>query len=122
MRWFKGCLLFAFTLAALAVPVAKQFQYGGAGGVEGTVFDQAGVPVMQAKVQVCNVFTGGCMNTLSENNGFYRIAGLAAGRYSLWAEASRHASVWMPMIIIEEGKMTRLDIQLSREIPTSTFQ
>jgi len=121
MRWFKVLPLLALTVLALAVALPRQTQPGGSGGVEGLVRDQVGMPIMQAKVQVCDVMYGGCVSTASQPNGFYRIAGIASGRYSLWAEASRHASVYMPLIIVEQGHMTRQDIELSREIPTSVF-
>jgi len=118
MRWFKVLPLFTLALAVLSFPSARQLPYAGAGGIEGVVLDQAGIPIMQAKVQACNVMQGGCLGTVTQYNGFYRISGLAGGRYSLWAEADRHASVWMPLIIVEEGKTTRQDIELRREIPT----
>jgi len=64
----------------------------------------------------------GVTTASSQPNGFYRIADLAGGRYSLWADAKGHASEWIPMVIVEEGKTTRKDIQLKREIPTDATQ
>jgi len=123
MRRFKVFSLVAFALAALSfASLANQMQRGGLGAIEGLVLDQAGVPVVQAKVEACNVFQGGCVSTLSQSNGFYRIKGLAAGRYSLWAEANRYGSVWMPLIVVDEGQITRQDIELRREIPTFGIQ
>jgi len=118
MRGFKVLSLLAFALAVLSLAsMAKQIQQG-SGAIEGLILDQAGIPVMQAKVEACNVFRGGCIGTVSQSNGFYRISGLPAGRYSLWAEANRYGSVWMPLIIVDEGQTTRQDIELRREIPT----
>jgi len=123
MRRSKVFSLFAFALAALSfASPAGRLQQAGLGSIEGLVLDQAGVPVMQAKVEACNVFHGGCISALSQSNGFYRINGLAAGRYSLWAEANRYGCVWMPVIIVEEGRATRQDIELRREIPTFGIQ
>jgi len=82
--------------------------------------DQVGMPIAQARIQACNTMYGGCTSTVSEPSGSYRIDGLAAGRYSLWAEARMHTSEWTPVIIVEEGQMTRHDIQLRRDIPTMT--
>jgi len=123
MHRFKVFSLLAFAAVALVAlsfaSPARHLQQGGLGAIEGLVLDQAGVPVMQAKVQACNIFHGGCISAVSQSNGFYRISGLAAGRYSLWAEADRYGCVWMPVIIVEEGRATRQDIELRREIPTS---
>jgi len=118
MHWFKVLPLFLLAVGAVSSPFARLLPDGGSGGIEGLILDQAGMPVMQAKVQACNVMQGGCLGTISQSNGFYRITGLAGGRYSLWAEADRHASVWMPLIVVEEGQTTRQDIELRREIPT----
>src|ERR1700682_2838709 len=126
MRWLKFLSLVFFFLLATSVPFAKQWRQdaiGGAkGGIEGLVMDQAGMPIAQARVQACNTMYGGCTSTISEPSGSYRIDGLVAGRYSIWAEARMHTSEWTPVIIVEEGQMTRHDIQLRREIPTMTIQ
>jgi Carboxypeptidase regulatory-like domain len=114
---FRLVLLLALPLA-VTVPLPKHAPQSGAGGIEGLVTDQADMPIAMATVQACNTMQGGCVSVLSQPNGFYGITGLIAGRYSLWAEAKRHSSEWMPMVIVEEGKTTRQDIRLTREIPT----
>jgi len=122
MRWLKLLPLGLLVLLAVSVPFAKQWRQSGTGGIEGFVTDQANIPVGQASIQVCNTMRGGCAGALSELNGYYRIDGLIGGRYTLWAEAKRHSSEWMPVIIVEDGQITRQDIQLRREIPTITVQ
>ena len=122
MQRFKFLPLFFLFLLMVSVPFAKQWRQGApnsaTGGIEGVVMDQAGMPIAQARLQACNTMRGDCTSTLSEASGSYRIDGLVAGRYSLWAEAKMHNSEWTPMVIVEEGQMTRHDIQLRREIPT----
>ena len=122
MHRFKFLPLFFLFLLTVSVPFAKQWRPGplntATGGIEGLVMDQVGMPIAQARVQVCNTMRGDCTSTLSEPSGSYRVDGLVAGRYSLWAEAKMHNSEWTPMLIVEEGQMTRHDIQLRREIPT----
>ena len=120
MRWFKVLSYVLLFLMIASVPYAKQWRQELTGGIEGVVLDQAGIPIAQARIQACNTMRGGCSATVSTPNGAYRIEGLEAGRYSLWAEARMHNSEWTPMIIVEEGQMTRHDIQLRREIPTIT--
>ena len=126
MRCFKFFPLVLLLLLATSVPFAKQWRQdanlGAKGGIEGLVTDQIGMPIGQARVQVCNTMYGGCTGTLSEPSGSYRIDSLVAGRYSLWAEAKMHTSEWTPMLIVEEGLITRHDIQLRRDIPTMSVQ
>ena len=73
-------------------------------------------------VQASNIMHGGVATASSQPNGFYRIVDLVGGRYSLWVEARGHTSEWIPMVIVEEGRATRKDIQLTREIPTEATQ
>jgi hypothetical protein len=126
MQRFKFLPLVFFLVLATSVPFAKQWRQdptGSAkGGIEGLVMDQVGMPIAQARVQACNTMYGGCASTISEPSGSYRIEGLVAGRYSIWAEARMHTSEWTPVIVVEEGQMTRHDIQLRREIPTMSVR
>lgn len=124
MRRYRFLPLVFLLLLAVSVPFAKQWRQGGSatGGIEGLVTDQADMPVARASVQACNTMRGGCTSALSDPSGFYRIEGLAAGRYSLWTEAKLHTSEWTPMVIVEEGQLTRHDIHLRREIPTMSVQ
>jgi hypothetical protein len=122
MHRFRFLPFFFLFLLMASVPFAKQWRQGptgdSTGGIEGLVVDQAGIPIAQARLQACNTMRGDCRITLSDTSGSYRIDGLVPGRYSLWAEARMHNSEWTPMLIVEEGQMTRHDIQLRREIPT----
>ena len=120
MRWSKFLRFSLLFLVVMSVPFAKQFRQGSTGRIEGVVFDQIGMPIEQARVQACNTMSGDCSSTFSELSGFYRLDRLPPGRYSLWAEAKMHNSEWIPMVIVEEGQVTRYDIQLRREIPTMT--
>ncbi len=117
MRGLKLAVILMVSVA-VSISFATQVLRRGSGGIEGMIVDQANIPVAMAHVQACDTMRGGCLSVLSRPDGFYRITGLAAGRYSLWAEANRHNSEWMPMVFVEEGQITRQDIQLTREIPT----
>ena len=77
------------------------------------MLDQAGLPVARATVPASNIMHGGVAPASSQPNGFYRIVELAGGGYSLWVEARGHTSEWIPMVIVEEGRTTRKDIQLT---------
>lgn len=117
MRGLKLALLLALPLV-VSISFATQVLHRGSGGIEGMIVDQVNTPIAMAHVQACDTMRGGCVGVYSRPDGFYQITGLAGGRYSLWAEANRHTSEWMPMVLVEEGQITRQDIQLTREIPT----
>ena len=122
MRSFKYLRLILLLLLAIAIPLAMSFGQGRTGNLEGFVLDQAGLPVAGASVQASNIMHGGVIRASSQSNGFYRLANLDAGRYSLWVKARWHTSEWIPIVIVEEGQTTRKDIQLKREIPTDATQ
>jgi hypothetical protein len=124
MRIIKEALLVIFIVFAAIVLLGFKMPFITApatGSIEGFIIDQAGVPVARARVQASNIFYGGCFTSTSEPNGFYRVAELPGGRYSLWIEAKGHNSEWIPLVVVEEGKATRKDIQLKRDIPTESF-
>jgi hypothetical protein len=122
MRNLKRLLLSLLLLLGIAIPLGMTLRPTGTGTVEGFVVDERGAPIRGASIQAFDTMRGGCCSVASEPNGFYRIANLGAGRYSLWAEAKGHASKWILMVIVEEGKTTKTDIQLRGEIPTGTTQ
>src|SRR5271165_4923898 len=105
MRRFRFFPLVCLLLLGISVPFAKQWRQSSTGGIEGLIVDQIGMPIARASVQACNTMHGGCAGVLSDPSGYYRIEGLAAGRYSLWAEAKMHMSEWTPLIVVEEGQM-----------------
>lgn len=120
MRSFKFIKLVCLFLLLASVPFAKPWREASTGRIEGLVFDQAGLPIGQARIQACNTMRGDCASAFSDPSGFYRLDRLQPGRYSLWAEARLHNSEWIPMVMVEEAHVTRYDFQLRREIPTMT--
>jgi hypothetical protein len=118
MRSLKYALLGLLIFLAIAFTLAMRLSQRGTGSIEGFVLDQAGLPVARATVQASNVMHGGVSTASSQPNGFYLIANLGGGRYSLWVEAKGHTSEWIPLVVVEDGQTTRKDIQLKREIPT----
>ena len=68
------CGLFLFCLASTA---HAQFR----AGVQGTVSDSAGALVPDAQVVLKDTETGKTQETTTNNEGFYRITGLAPGKY-----------------------------------------
>jgi hypothetical protein len=118
MRNLKYWLLLLLIVPAIAIPLTIKLREGNTGSIEGLVVDDRGLPIARATVQASDIMRAGFTAAVSQPNGFYRIADLAGGRYSLWVEAKGHSSGWIPLVIVEEGRVTKKDIQLKREIPT----
>ena len=110
-------LKFAPLLVLLAIAAPWRASGPSVGNIEGFVRDEQGSPVTGATLQAFDIMRGGCCTVTSQANGFYRIADLIPGRYSLWVEAKGHSSKWLPRVVVEEGRSTRTDIRLRREVP-----
>src|SRR5687768_6686857 len=55
-------------------------------GIQGTISDSSGALVPEARVVLKETETGRTQETTTSNEGFYRILGLAPGKYSLTIE------------------------------------
>lgn len=87
-------------------------------GVQGTISDSNGALVPNAKITLKDLETGKIQETNSSGEGFYRITGLAPGRYELTVEAagykksiSEHVTVNAEIVqgvdvILEIGEIT----------------
>ena len=75
------CRVRAFLLSAMMTANA-QFR----AGVQGTISDSDGALVPDAKVTLKDLETGKTQETTSSGEGFYRITGLAPGKYELTVE------------------------------------
>ena len=76
-RRFACCL----TLVLLLATASSYAQF--TGGVQGTVQDQKGAIVPQAKIALTNVETGVTESALSNSTGVYRFVSLAPGNYTV---------------------------------------
>src|ERR1051326_2812140 len=77
-------LLLVFVLPAFA-------QYGAS--IQGTVTDQTGAVVPNATVTATNDATGVAKTATSSDSGYYRVAGLPPGIYTVKIEGTSFASV-----------------------------
>lgn len=75
-------LLCAFVLQVFAVTAEAQFK----ASIQGTVNDTSGAVVSGVKVTVTNTETGKSQETVTGDEGFYRVGGLAPGNYDVTAE------------------------------------
>src|SRR5829696_9292275 len=73
------CGLFIFSAMITA---QAQFR----AGIQGTISDSSGALVPQAKVTLKDLETGKVQEVTSSDEGFYRMLGLAPGKYELTVE------------------------------------
>jgi hypothetical protein len=114
--WIKYVLFTLILLLIASAPLAMQFETG---SIQGVITNDLG-PVARAFVEAHNVTTGANAHAQSDAHGAYKLDDLQAGRYSLWVQAAGHDSIWLPVVIVERGRVTHLDFHMIRSpgIPT----
>src|SRR5688500_5288352 len=70
-------------------------------GIQGTVTDSTGGLVPEAKITLTNKETGDTQEVTSSADGFYRITGLAPGKYVLTIEKAGHQKSVMENVVID---------------------
>lgn len=80
--------------------------------VEGTVTDQTGAVVANAAVTVVNKGTGAERMATTDGNGYYRVAGLVPGVYSIKIESSGFASQLAENVTLNVGTTLTLNASL----------
>jgi hypothetical protein len=80
--------------------------------VEGTIFDPSDAAVSRAKVQLKDQATGATHDVTADDNGFFRIVALPAGRYTLTATAAGFKTQTMSDIALTAAEMRYLKVNL----------
>ena len=80
--------------------------------LEGTVTDQTGRLVVDAKVKVLAVDTGLSEEQPTNSSGYYRFPGLAVGRYTVTTIGTGFKVKVMDDVILRVGQTRTLDVQL----------
>ncbi|HWR13778.1 MAG TPA: TonB-dependent receptor [Terriglobales bacterium] len=107
-RIFRFALLAVITLAMCGGAVA---QFNAA--IQGTITDQSGALVPGAKITVTNTGTGVTYNTVSTNDGFYRVSGLPPAVYSVSVDAASFRKEVLKDISVSAENVRGVNIQLS---------
>lgn len=109
-RW-----LCALGLALLVTVTPKAFAQAAAinGQIEGTVTDQTGAAVPNAKVSINSKDTGFTRETTSDQTGFYRFPLLPLGNYRVTAEANGFKKLTRDGITLTTGQSATINLQLA---------
>jgi Carboxypeptidase regulatory-like domain/TonB dependent receptor len=95
-------------LLFLATGVNAQFK----AGIQGTVTDTAGALVPAAKITLTNTETGKTQEVTASDEGFYKIAGLAPGKYKLAVEKAGYKQKVFDNVAVAAEAVQGLDIAL----------
>src|SRR5262245_47404054 len=106
---FKGCCL-ALLLTALAAALAMAQSTGGR--ISGTITDQAGAVIANAKITVTSEGRGAQRNATSDQNGFYAAPELPVGFYTITVEGTGFAPATRTRVKVDVAAETRLDVSL----------
>ena len=109
------CKLFIRTTLLLACgvffAVAAHAQFKAS--IQGTVMDPQGTAVPGAKVTVTNEDTGIARDTVTSDQGFYRISELPPGKYTVSVEGAGFKTSVSKGVVVEAEQPRGLDITLA---------
>ena len=110
LSFSRVCFLAVLCALVLAPrPVAAQITRG---AISGVVRDPAGLVVPGATVTVTNDDTKTTQNTVSDVEGFYRVAALEPGRYTVKVELQSFATVEAKDIVVPPSTEVRVPVEL----------
>src|ERR1044072_1543646 len=81
-------------------------------GVQGTISDSSGALVPDAKVVLKDLETGKTQETNTSGEGFYRILGLAPGKYELTVEKTGYKKSLAENVTVNAEKIQGADVIL----------
>ncbi len=105
-----------FFILLMSVAVSAQFK----AGIQGTVTDTTGGLVPEAKVTLTNTETGRAQEVTTSSEGFYRISGLAPGKYTLTTEKAGYKKSVLENVAVTAEAVQGIDVALEIGEVTAT--
>ena len=112
-----GLAMAIFSVLALPTPTCAQLTRG---AVTGTVRDQAGAVIPDAQVKVINPQTNVSRETMTNNEGFYRIGALEPGIYTVTVEKQGFSKIENRAVTVQQNQETTVDVELQTGSVTGT--
>ncbi len=97
-----------FFILCLGVAASAQFK----AGIQGTVTDTGGGLVPEAKISLTNNETGKTQETTSSAEGFYRLSGLAPGKYKMAVEKAGYKQKVFDNVVVNAEAVQGVDVAL----------
>jgi len=101
-------VLCGLVLLFLTTGVAAQFK----ASIQGTVTDTAGGLIPAAKITLTNTETGRSQATTASDEGFYRVSGLAPGKYKLAVEKAGYKQKVFDNVSVSAEAVQGIDVAL----------
>ena len=105
-------LLSAVTLLVLLASTALTQTQAINGSVRGRVLDQAGAPIAGAQVDAANDATGFTRAQDTQDDGYYVIANLPLGTYTVSIQKSGFTTERHTSVVLNAGSTATIDAQL----------
>lgn len=101
----KLALLVALIVVAASAALAQST--AGGGTIQGTVKDDSGAVIPNARVQITQLETGRVTNTVTTSEGFFATPSLTIGKYKIRVEA-RGMKAWEGQLQVETGRAAEI--------------
>jgi hypothetical protein len=108
LRAIRACLLIVLLVLGSAVSAYAQFR----AGIQGTVTDSSGAAVPGATIVITNQDTGVSQEAVSGEAGFYRVSGLAPGRYRVKVSLPGFKEALAENVTVTAEEIRGLDMKL----------
>ena len=108
LGFFVRTLVCGFLLLTFCGIATAQFK----AGIQGTISDSGGALVPEAKITLTNTETNKAQEATSSDEGFYRISGLAPGRYKLVVEKTGYKQQVYDNVVVNAEAVQGMDVIL----------
>src|SRR6202171_1897243 len=108
ISFFVRALVCGLFLLLTVATASAQFK----AGIQGTVSDTGGGLVPEAKITLTNTETGKVQEVNTSGEGFYRISGLAPGKYTLTVEKQGYKKAVLENVTVGAAAIQGIDLAL----------